>query len=101
MNINEKHDSYVVEFFTEDSEKIMKTNLKENRNSLLILTGKGLKYFLLTLASFAISLVIFQILGISSLAQTLGSFNVWIWFARVAGLLFALFALAMIVESWR
>jgi hypothetical protein len=95
MNSNKQRESSLAQLPTEDKKKTMKTN------PLLILTGKGLKYFVLALAGFAIAFVVFQIFGAFSLAQSLISFNVGIWFLRVAVLLFCLFAIAMIFESWR
>ncbi|MCF4967790.1 hypothetical protein CV014_12040 [Nostoc sp. CMAA1605] len=79
----------------------MKKNLQDKQNPLLILTGTGLKYFVLTLAGFAIAIVVFQVFGASALTEILLSGAVWIWFLRVAALLFSLFAVGMIVESWR
>ncbi|WP_322729785.1 hypothetical protein [Nostoc sp. ChiQUE01b] len=79
----------------------MKTNHEENQNQLLTLTGRGLKYFLLTLVGFAIAFVVFHVFGAFSIAKSLLSISVWIWFGRVAVSLFCLFAIAMIFESWR
>ncbi|WP_334913041.1 hypothetical protein [Nostoc sp.] len=79
----------------------MKTNHKDNQNPLLTLTGRGLKYFMLTLVGFAIALIVFHVFGAFSLVQILLSISVWIWFGRVAVSLFCLFAIAMIFESWR
>ncbi|MBD2356744.1 hypothetical protein H6G41_19285 [Tolypothrix sp. FACHB-123] len=70
-------------------------------NPLLIVTGKGLKYLVLAIAGFAIAIVVFQVFGAFSLANSLLSIDVWIWFLRVAVALFCLFAIAMIFESWR
>ncbi|MBN3942182.1 MAG: hypothetical protein HWQ40_20480 [Nostoc sp. NMS9] len=79
----------------------MKTDRTNNDNRLLILTGKGLKYFVWALAGFAIAFLVFHVFGASFLAQSLLSVDVWIWFLRVAASLFCLFAIAMIFESWR
>lgn len=101
MNSNEKHESSLVHLSTESRKKTMKKNFKDKQNPLLILTGKGLKYFVLTLAGFAIAIVVFQVFGASTLTEALLSVAVWIWFGRVAALLFSLFAIGMLVESCR
>lgn len=101
MKSNDKHEISLVQILTEDREKSMKTNFQDKQNLLLILTGRGLKYFVLTLAAFAIAIVVFQIFGVSALTEALLSVAVWIWFLRVAALLFSLFAIGMIFESCR
>jgi 1,4-dihydroxy-2-naphthoate octaprenyltransferase len=95
MNSNKQRESSLAQLPTEDRKKTMKTN------PLLILTAKGLKYFVLAVAGFAIAFVVFQVFGAFSLAKSLLSFDVLIWFVRVAVSLFCLFAIAMIFESWR
>lgn len=79
----------------------MKTNHQDNQNILLILTGKGLKYLLLALTGFAIALVVFNVLEVHKVTKLLLEFPIWNWFARSAVLLFCMFSLAMILESWR
>ena len=39
----------------------MKTNDKDNQSLLLILTGKGFKYLMLTIFGFAIAVVVFYV----------------------------------------
>ncbi|WP_044500508.1 hypothetical protein [Nostoc sp. PCC 7107] len=79
----------------------MKTHHEDKRNPLLILTARGLKFFMWTLVGLAIAFVVFHIFGAIAIANSLLSFDVWVWFARVAASLFCLFAIAMIFESWR
>ncbi|WP_373529578.1 hypothetical protein [Nostoc sp.] len=74
--------------------------LKDDNNMLLNWTGKGLKYFLLTLLGLAIALVLSHVFGAVSIVAMLLSVSIWIWFARIAVSLFCLFAIAMIIESW-
>ncbi|WP_016953402.1 hypothetical protein [Anabaena sp. PCC 7108] len=78
----------------------MKTNRKDNQNLLLTLTGRGLKYFLLTIFGFAMAFIVFHVCGASTIAETLLSFGVFVSFSRVAILLFCLFSITMIWESW-
>lgn len=75
-------------------------SMKNNRNVLLVLTGRGLKYFLLTLLGFAIALIVFHVFQATSIIQILLSATVLIWFVRIAVSLFCMFAIAMILESW-
>ncbi|MEJ6481348.1 hypothetical protein N0Y54_08395 [Nostoc punctiforme UO1] len=74
--------------------------LKDDNNILLNLTGKGLKYFLLTLLGVAVAFVVSQVFGAVSIVGILLSASLWIWFARIAVSLFCLFAIAIVVESW-
>ncbi|MCC5638725.1 hypothetical protein LC593_23400 [Nostoc sp. CHAB 5844] len=64
----------------------------KQHNLLFRLTSKGLKYLLLMLVGFAIVFIFSHAFGAISLAISL---------VRVAVLLFCLFVIAMIVESWR
>ncbi|MEH2450887.1 hypothetical protein [Nostoc sp.] len=74
--------------------------IKDDNNLLLNWTGKGLKYFLVTLLGVAIALVLSHVFGAVSIAGMLLSTSLWIWFVRIAVFLFCLFAIAMIIESW-
>jgi hypothetical protein len=77
----------------------MKTNEKDNRSLLLMLTGKGFKYLMLTIFGFVIAIVVFYIFGASSITKILLSFDVFIYFLRVAILLFCLLLITVIWES--
>ncbi|MDZ8108754.1 MAG: hypothetical protein RM338_24450 [Nostoc sp. DedQUE12a] len=101
MNTNKQHEKFLAQLPFAQKKETMKTERTNNHNPLLILTGKGLKYLVLALAGFAIAFIIFHVFGAFSLAQSLLSVDVWIWFLRVAVLLFCLFAIAMMFESWR
>ncbi|WP_242057747.1 MULTISPECIES: hypothetical protein [Nostoc] len=101
MNPNKHNERSVAQLPFEQRKETMKTERTNNHNPLLILTGKGLKYLVLALAGFAIAFIVFHVFGAFSLAQSLLSVEVWIWFVRVAVLLFCLFAIAMMFESWR
>ncbi|MCC5638146.1 hypothetical protein LC593_20370 [Nostoc sp. CHAB 5844] len=98
---NKQDERSRVELPSEDKKKTMKTNQEDNRNPLLILTARGLKFLLLTVAGFAIAFVVFHVFGAFAIAKSLLSFDVWVWFIRGAVSLFCLFAIAMIFESWR
>ncbi|MEH1856939.1 MAG: hypothetical protein V7L21_02785 [Nostoc sp.] len=101
MNSNKHDEKSLAQLPFEKKKETMKTDRTNNDNRLLILTGKGLKYLVWALAGFAIAFVVFQAFGAFSLAQSLLSVGIWIWFLRVAVSLFCLFAIAMIFESWR
>ncbi|WP_341525706.1 hypothetical protein WKK05_24430 [Nostoc sp. UHCC 0302] len=79
----------------------MNTNLKNDENHLFKLAVKGLRFFLLTLLGFAIALVVSKVLGISTIVEILLSASLWQWVFRIAVCLFCLFAIAMMIESWR
>jgi len=101
MSNHKQDEKSLVQLPSEDRKKTMKTNHENNRNPLLILTARGLKFFLLTLAGFAIAFVVFHVFGAFAIAKSLLSFDVLVWFIRGAVSLFCLFAIAMIFESWR
>ncbi|MBE9207037.1 hypothetical protein IQ244_10995 [Nostoc sp. LEGE 06077] len=101
MSNHKQDERSLVQLPSEDRKETMKTHHEDNQNPLLMLTARGLKFFGWTLVGFAIAFVIFHIFGAFSLAQSLLSVDVWVWFARVAASLFCLFAIAMIFESWR
>jgi len=101
MNSNKQKERSLAQSPFEHTTKTMKTERTNNHNPLLILTGKGLKYLVLALAGFAIAFIVFHVFGAFSLAQSLLSVEVWMWFLRFAVLLFCLFAVAMMFESWR
>lgn len=100
MNSNRQDEKISVQLLSEKQEKTMKTNDKNNQSLLLILTGKGFKYLMLTIFGFAIAVVVFYVCGVSSITKVLLSFDVFIYFLRVAVLLFCLLAITMIWESW-
>lgn len=101
MSNHKQDEKSLVQLPSEDRKKTMKTNHENNRNLLLILTARGLKFFLLTLAGLAIAFIVFHVFGAFAIAQSLLSFDVLVWFIRGAVSLFCLFAIAMIFESWR
>ncbi len=101
MTSNKHDEKSLAQLPFEKKKETMKTDRTNNDNRLLILTGKGLKYLVWALAGFAIAFVVFHAFGAFSLAQSLLSVGIWIWFLRVAVSLFCLFAIAMIFESWR
>ena len=100
MNSNRQDEKIFVQLLSKKQEQTMKTNDKDNQSLLLILTGKGLKYLILTIFGFAIAVVVFYVCGASSIAKILLSFDVFIYFLRFAVLLFCLLAITMIWESW-
>jgi hypothetical protein len=79
----------------------MNTNLKNDENHLFKWATKGLKFFLFTLLGLAIALILSKVLGTVSIAGILLSAALWQWLFRIAVILFCLFAIAMIIESWR
>ncbi|BBD62178.1 hypothetical protein NIES2109_50160 [Nostoc sp. HK-01] len=101
MSNNKQDERSLVQLPSEDRKKTMKTHHEDNRNPLLILTARGLKFFMWALAGLAIAFVVFHIFGAFALANSLLSAEVWVWLGRVAASLFCLFAIAMIFESWR
>ncbi|RDH49335.1 hypothetical protein CBF18_15495 [Mastigocladus laminosus WC112] len=62
---------------------------------------KGLKYFVLALVGFAIAYVISTVLNVVPIAQILLSSILWQWMMRIAVFIFCLFAIAIILDSWR
>ncbi|MBW4606943.1 MAG: hypothetical protein KME22_06875 [Hassallia sp. WJT32-NPBG1] len=79
----------------------MKTNLTTDDNLLFKWACKGLKYFLLTLLGFAIACILSAVFGAFPIMNMLLSLSVWGWFFRIAVIILCLFAIAMIIESWR
>ncbi|OKH12857.1 hypothetical protein NIES592_16695 [Fischerella major NIES-592] len=79
----------------------MKTNLQDDYNLLFKFAVKGLKYFVLALVGFAIAYVISTVLNIVPIAQILLSSILWQWMMRIAVFIFCLFAIAIILDSWR
>ncbi|BAU05277.1 hypothetical protein CEN41_11645 [Fischerella thermalis CCMEE 5330] len=79
----------------------MKTNLQDDYNLLFKFAVKGLKYFVLVLVGFAIAYVISTVLNIVPIAQILLSSILWQWMMRIAVFIFCLFAIAIILDSWR
>ncbi|MBD2302901.1 hypothetical protein H6G28_30610 [Nostoc sp. FACHB-190] len=101
MSNHKQDQGSLIQLPSENRNKTMKTNHQDRHNPLLILTARGLKFFLWTLAGFAIAFVVFHIFGAIAIANSLLSFDVLVWFFRGAASLFCLFAIAMIIESWR
>lgn len=79
----------------------MKPSLKDNNNLLFEWFCKGLKYFLLALLGVALAFVVSHTFGAYTIVGMLLSASLWRWVARIAISLVCLFAIAMIVESWR
>ncbi|EHC10580.1 hypothetical protein [Fischerella thermalis] len=79
----------------------MKTNLQDDYNLLFKFAVKGLKYFVLALVGFAIAYVISTVLNVVPIAQILLSSILWQWMMRIAVFIFCLFAIAIILDSWR
>ncbi len=79
----------------------MKTNLQDGYNLLFKFAVKGLKYFVLALVGFAIAYVISTVLNVVPLAQMLLSPSLWQWMMRIAVFIFCMFAIAIILDSWR
>ncbi|PMB52280.1 hypothetical protein [Fischerella thermalis] len=79
----------------------MKTNLQDDYNLLFKFAVKGLKYFVLALVGFAIAYVISTVLNVVPIAQILLSPILWQWMMRIAVFIFCLFAIAIILDSWR
>ncbi|MCP6761536.1 MAG: hypothetical protein NHB32_22985 [Fischerella sp. CENA71] len=79
----------------------MKTNLQDGYNLLFKFAVKGLKYFVLALVGFAIAYVISTVLNAVPIAQMLLSPILWKWMMRIAVFIFCMFAIAIILDSWR
>lgn len=79
----------------------MKTNLQDDYNLLFKFAVKGLKYFVLALVGFAIAYVISTLLNVVPIAQILLSSILWQWMMRIAVFIFCMFAIAIILDSWR
>ncbi|PMB00870.1 hypothetical protein CEN50_01470 [Fischerella thermalis CCMEE 5268] len=79
----------------------MKTNLQDDYNLLFKFAVKGLKYFVLALVGFAIAYVISTVLNVVPIAQILLSSILWQWMMRIAVFIFCMFAIAIILDSWR
>ncbi|WP_026735229.1 hypothetical protein [Fischerella sp. PCC 9605] len=79
----------------------MKTNLTDDYNLLFKLATKGLKYFLLSLLGFAIAYVMSTVFGVVPIVQMLRSAILWQWLLRIFLFIFCLFAIAMIIDSWK
>lgn len=79
----------------------MKTYLQDDYNLLFKFAVKGLKYFVLALVGFAIAYVISTVLNVVPIAQILLSSILWQWMMRIAVFIFCLFAIAIILDSWR
>ncbi|PMB24752.1 hypothetical protein [Fischerella thermalis] len=79
----------------------MKTNLQDDYNLLFKFAVKGLKYFVLALVGFAIAYVISTVLNVVPIAQILLSPILWQWMMRIAVFIFCMFAIAIILDSWR
>ncbi|MBW4430307.1 MAG: hypothetical protein KME28_00660 [Pelatocladus maniniholoensis HA4357-MV3] len=79
----------------------MKTNLQNEYNLLFKFAVKGLKYFVLALVGFAIAYVISTVLNAVPIVQMLLSPSLWQWMMRIAVFIFCMFAIAIILDSWR
>ncbi|MBP5971309.1 hypothetical protein HW132_00805 [Brasilonema sp. CT11] len=79
----------------------MKTNLTQDHHLLLKLACKGLRYFLLTLLGFAIAYIVSAVFGVTPVIKILQSPSLWQWFIRIATFIFCLFAIAIMLDSWR
>lgn len=78
----------------------MKTNAFNKLNLLFKLAFKFLKYFLWTLLGFAIAYILAHVSGAAFITQLMLSPAILVWFFRTAVLIFCIFAIAMIIESW-
>lgn len=78
----------------------MKAKFTNHQNLLFNWACKILKYFMLALLGFAIAYVISHVLGVGLIMQLLLSPILWTLISRVAVVIFCLFAIAMIYESW-
>jgi hypothetical protein len=79
----------------------MKRNLPQDNKMLFDLAAKALKYFLLALLGFAIASILSKAFGVALIAGMLLSPSIWQWILRLAVFIFCMFAIAMIIESWR
>ncbi|MCX7592572.1 MAG: hypothetical protein N2235_02195 [Fischerella sp.] len=79
----------------------MKTNFTNDYNPLFKVAARGLKYFLLTLLGFAIAYVMSTVFGVVPIVQMLQSAILWQWLLRIFLFIFCLFAIAMILDSWK